>query len=110
MRIQDPEEKLKARQDLVAGALGDKLKHLSKLVVSGQSYWLLVGKIPLAGVLLFPGCRIMPCTWLVYVQGPSSCVRCTSSHATHVAMTFKKPHAIHTLITWRWDSKQMGNL
>lgn len=48
MRIQDPEEKLKARQDLVAGALGDKLKHLSKLVVSLQSYWLLDGKMPLS--------------------------------------------------------------
>jgi len=33
-KIQDAEEKAKARQELVAGALGDKLKLLSKLVVS----------------------------------------------------------------------------
>jgi hypothetical protein len=34
MRIQDPAEKVKARQELVTGALGDKLKLLSKLLVS----------------------------------------------------------------------------
>ena len=33
MRIQDPAEKVKARAELVTGALGDKLKLLSKLVV-----------------------------------------------------------------------------
>jgi hypothetical protein len=33
-KIQDPAEKARARQDLLAGALGDKLKLLSKLVVS----------------------------------------------------------------------------
>jgi hypothetical protein len=37
-RIQDPEAKIKARQELVAGALGDKLKLLTKLVVCD---WLL---------------------------------------------------------------------
>jgi hypothetical protein len=34
MRIQDPAEKIKARQELVTGALGDKLKLLSKQLVS----------------------------------------------------------------------------
>lgn len=33
MRMQDPDEKIKARQALVTGALADKLKLLSKLVV-----------------------------------------------------------------------------
>lgn len=33
-KIQDPEEKVKARQELLAGGLNDKLKLLSKLVVS----------------------------------------------------------------------------
>jgi hypothetical protein len=33
-RIKDPEEKVKARQELVAGTLADKLKLLSKLLVS----------------------------------------------------------------------------
>lgn len=34
MRIQDADEKIKARQALVTGGLGDKLKLLNKLVVS----------------------------------------------------------------------------
>jgi hypothetical protein len=33
-KIKDPEEKVKARQELLAGALADKLKLLSKTVVS----------------------------------------------------------------------------
>jgi hypothetical protein len=33
MRIQDADEKIKARQELVTGALADKLKLLTKLVV-----------------------------------------------------------------------------
>jgi hypothetical protein len=34
MRIQDADEKVKAREALVTGGLGDKLKLLSKLLVS----------------------------------------------------------------------------
>jgi hypothetical protein len=35
-KIKDPEEKVKARQELLAGPLADKLKLLSKTVVSSR--------------------------------------------------------------------------
>lgn len=37
-RIKDPEEKLKARQEALAGSLGDKLKLMSKLLVSRRPW------------------------------------------------------------------------
>jgi hypothetical protein len=44
-RIKDPEEQIKARQELLEGALKDKLDLLSKLVVSRLCvlvHWLLL--------------------------------------------------------------------
>lgn len=64
-KIKDPEEKVKARQELLAGALADKLKLLSKVIVSAQQHSWQQGSCGLKTVhdkhVEFCAVRSLPC-------------------------------------------------
>lgn len=64
MRIQDADEKVKARKELVTGALGDKLKLLTKLVESRPGKYLTGDKLTHGDIAVFCQLSMMQCGWL----------------------------------------------
>jgi glutathione S-transferase len=64
MRIQDADEKIKARQELVTGALADKLKLLTKLVESRPGKYLAGDKLSHADLAVFCQLSALHCGWL----------------------------------------------
>lgn len=63
-KIQDAEEKAKARQELVAGALGDKLKLLSKLVESRPGKYLASDQLTHGDLAVFCQLSTLQSGWL----------------------------------------------
>eukprot|EP00775_Hariotina_reticulata_P005347 gene5347-5583_t len=63
-RIKDPEEKLKARQELVSGTLADKLKLLSKLIEGKSGKYLTGDELSHGDLAVFCQLSVLQSGWL----------------------------------------------
>lgn len=64
MRIQDPDEKIKARQAAVAGPLGDKLKLLAKLLEGRPGKFLTGDKLTHGDLAVFCQLSALQSGWM----------------------------------------------
>uniref|UniRef100_A0A383VC85 Glutathione S-transferase n=1 Tax=Tetradesmus obliquus TaxID=3088 RepID=A0A383VC85_TETOB len=63
-KIKDPEEKVKARQELLAGALADKLKLLSKVIEGRAGKFLTGGELSHGDLAVFCNLSTLKSGWL----------------------------------------------